>query len=230
MLLKIPMYSRSHAFGRLCSHMTCLHFAHLHLAHLHLSHPHLALMPLVPALIRHPLPSAHPSIPFPLLILSQLHVCPNPQTTTWDTAWAGHCCCWWSCGWGQFQQLVIVKCIHGPCFSSLETWPAHNHRHPSIVETMKLQNIIVLQNKADLIQKQAMENYHKRIWVSFVKGVSPANHLACLLIHYMGTVAKSSPIVPISTQLKTTWVYCQAHPYPCLQLHLNTPNYCCPLM
>ncbi|KIM26506.1 hypothetical protein M408DRAFT_330487 [Serendipita vermifera MAFF 305830] len=57
--------------------------------------------------------------------------------------------------------------------------------HLAAVEIMKLQNIIILQNKVDLIKESAAEEHHKSI-TAFVKG----------------TVAESSPIVPISAQLK----------------------------
>ncbi|KZO91766.1 hypothetical protein CALVIDRAFT_488612 [Calocera viscosa TUFC12733] len=57
--------------------------------------------------------------------------------------------------------------------------------HLAAVEIMKLQHIIILQNKVDLIREQAALEHHKSI-VDFVKG----------------TVAESSPIVPISAQLK----------------------------
>ncbi|KAG8919622.1 hypothetical protein FRC01_001199 [Tulasnella sp. 417] len=57
--------------------------------------------------------------------------------------------------------------------------------HLAAVEIMKLQNIIILQNKVDLITQQAAEEQYKSI-TAFVKG----------------TVAESSPIVPISAQLK----------------------------
>ncbi|KAH7086670.1 P-loop containing nucleoside triphosphate hydrolase protein [Auriculariales sp. MPI-PUGE-AT-0066] len=57
--------------------------------------------------------------------------------------------------------------------------------HLAAVEIMKLQNIIILQNKVDLIKPDAALEHQKQI-VNFVKG----------------TVAESSPIVPISAQLK----------------------------
>jgi len=57
--------------------------------------------------------------------------------------------------------------------------------HLAAVEIMKLQHIIILQNKVDLIKEtQALE--HQQSISAFVKG----------------TVAESSPIVPISAQLK----------------------------
>ncbi|SYW75470.1 probable translation initiation factor eIF2 gamma chain [Ustilago bromivora] len=57
--------------------------------------------------------------------------------------------------------------------------------HLAAVEIMKLQHIIILQNKVDLIREQAAEEHWKSI-VNFVKG----------------TVADGAPIVPISAQLK----------------------------
>jgi len=57
--------------------------------------------------------------------------------------------------------------------------------HLAAVEIMKLENIIILQNKVDLISQQAAEEQYKSI-TGFVKG----------------TVAEHSPIVPISAQLK----------------------------
>jgi len=57
--------------------------------------------------------------------------------------------------------------------------------HLAAVEIMKLEHIIILQNKVDLISQQAAEEQYKSI-TAFVKG----------------TVAEHSPIVPISAQLK----------------------------
>ncbi|KAF8316406.1 eukaryotic translation initiation factor 2, subunit 3 gamma, 52kDa [Clavulina sp. PMI_390] len=57
--------------------------------------------------------------------------------------------------------------------------------HLAAVEIMRLENIIILQNKVDLIREEAALAQQKDI-VAFVKG----------------TVAESSPIVPISAQLK----------------------------
>jgi len=57
--------------------------------------------------------------------------------------------------------------------------------HLAAVEIMKLEHIIILQNKVDLIREEAALAQHKDIQ-AFVKG----------------TVAESSPIVPISAQLK----------------------------
>ena len=57
--------------------------------------------------------------------------------------------------------------------------------HLAAVEIMKLQHIIILQNKVDLIREQAAEEHWQDI-VNFVKG----------------TVADGAPIVPISAQLR----------------------------
>ncbi|CDW97373.1 hypothetical protein, partial [Sporisorium scitamineum] len=57
--------------------------------------------------------------------------------------------------------------------------------HLAAVEIMKLQHIIILQNKVDLVREQAAEEHWKSI-INFVKG----------------TVADGAPIVPISAQLK----------------------------
>ncbi|KAJ3492507.1 hypothetical protein NLJ89_g11219 [Agrocybe chaxingu] len=67
-----------------------------------------------------------------------------------------------------------------------ETCPQpQTSEHLAAVEIMKLENIIILQNKVDLIKEaQALE--HQKSISAFVKG----------------TVAESSPIVPISAQLR----------------------------
>ncbi|KAG2084693.1 uncharacterized protein F5147DRAFT_796853 [Suillus discolor] len=57
--------------------------------------------------------------------------------------------------------------------------------HLAAVEIMKLENIIILQNKVDLI-REAQDLEHQKSITAFVKG----------------TVAESSPIIPISAQLK----------------------------
>jgi len=67
-----------------------------------------------------------------------------------------------------------------------ETCPQpQTSEHLAAVEIMKLQHIIILQNKVDLIKQQQAIDHQKSI-SAFVKG----------------TVAESSPIVPISAQLK----------------------------
>ncbi|KAG8681357.1 hypothetical protein FRC09_017539, partial [Ceratobasidium sp. 395] len=67
-----------------------------------------------------------------------------------------------------------------------ETCPQpQTSEHLAAVEIMKLNHIIILQNKVDLIREQAAIEHHKSI-VQFVKG----------------TIAENSPIVPVSAQLK----------------------------
>ena len=89
-----------------------------------------------------------------------------------------------------------------------ETCPQpQTSEHLAAVEIMKLENIIILQNKVDLIKEaQALE--HQKSIAAFVKGIPKlALSLAKSCSHglcypYTGTVAESSPIVPISAQLK----------------------------
>jgi translation initiation factor 2 subunit 3 len=57
--------------------------------------------------------------------------------------------------------------------------------HLAAIEIMKLQHIIVLQNKVDLMTKQKAVEQHENI-VKFIRG----------------TVAEKAPIIPISAQLK----------------------------
>jgi len=57
--------------------------------------------------------------------------------------------------------------------------------HLAAIEIMKLQHVIILQNKVDLVKKEAALEQHQDI-LAFVKG----------------TVADNAPIVPISAQLK----------------------------
>ncbi|TEB33822.1 hypothetical protein FA13DRAFT_1812415 [Coprinellus micaceus] len=67
-----------------------------------------------------------------------------------------------------------------------ETCPQpQTSEHLAAVEIMKLEHIIILQNKVDLIKETAALDHQKSI-SAFVKG----------------TVAENSPIVPISAQLK----------------------------
>jgi translation initiation factor 2 subunit 3 len=99
-----------------------------------------------------------------------------------------------------------------------ETCPQpQTSEHLAAVEIMKLENIIILQNKVDLIKEaQALE--HQQSIAAFVKGTSIFHDVfsSLLLTIYRGfgrvttshsapptgTVAESSPIVPISAQLK----------------------------
>lgn len=86
-----------------------------------------------------------------------------------------------------------------------ETCPQpQTSEHLAAVEIMKLENIIILQNKVDLIKEsQALE--HQKSIAAFVKG-EPFFSLISLypssVFWATGTVAESSPIVPISAQLK----------------------------
>ena len=57
--------------------------------------------------------------------------------------------------------------------------------HLAAVEIMKLQNIIIVQNKVDLMSMQAAEQHSKSIF-NFIRG----------------TVAEGKPLIPISAQLK----------------------------
>jgi len=57
--------------------------------------------------------------------------------------------------------------------------------HLAAIEIMKLEHIIILQNKVDLIKESAAQEHYQSI-LQFVKG----------------TIADSAPIVPISAQLK----------------------------
>lgn len=57
--------------------------------------------------------------------------------------------------------------------------------HLAAIEIMKLQHILILQNKVDLIREQQAEEHQQSI-AAFVKG----------------TVANNAPIIPISAQLK----------------------------
>lgn len=74
--------------------------------------------------------------------------------------------------------------------------------HLAAVEIMKLENVIILQNKVDLVKEgQAVE--HQRSIEAFVKGMYGDPFESCMpTLLPLGTVAESSPIVPISAQLK----------------------------
>ncbi|EFA82054.1 hypothetical protein PPL_04959 [Heterostelium album PN500] len=58
--------------------------------------------------------------------------------------------------------------------------------HLAIVEILKLKNIIIVQNKIDLVRQQSRANEHHNQIQQFVKG----------------SVAEGAPIIPISAQLK----------------------------
>jgi len=67
-----------------------------------------------------------------------------------------------------------------------ETCPQpQTSEHLAAIEIMKLQHIIILQNKIDLVKEgQAKEQYEQ------------------ILKFVQGTVAESAPVIPISAQLK----------------------------
>ncbi len=75
--------------------------------------------------------------------------------------------------------------------------------HLAAVEIMKLEHIIILQNKVDLIREDAALAQHKDIQ-TFVKGEYSPRLVYRLCLHFIpvGTVAESSPIIPISAQLR----------------------------
>jgi translation initiation factor 2 subunit 3 len=85
-----------------------------------------------------------------------------------------------------------------------ETCPQpQTSEHLAAVEIMKLENIIILQNKVDLIKEaQALE--HQKSITAFVKGSLIVCLATCTRLKNVnsGTVAESSPIVPISAQLR----------------------------
>ncbi|KAF2290761.1 hypothetical protein GH714_015343 [Hevea brasiliensis] len=63
--------------------------------------------------------------------------------------------------------------------------------HLAAVEIMRLQHIIILQNKVDLIQENVAINQHEAVQ-KFIQG----------------TVADGAPVVPISAQLSTMLMLC----------------------
>lgn len=86
--------------------------------------------------------------------------------------------------------------------------------HLAAVEIMRLQHIIILQNKVDLVQENVAINQHEAIQKFIqVSGIWYwlALHCLCALSmrlysdiqhHVQGTVADGAPVVPISAQLK----------------------------
>lgn len=87
--------------------------------------------------------------------------------------------------------------------------------HLAAVEIMRLQHIIILQNKVDLIQENVAINQHeaiqKFIQVIFYDPIFAIQDstfsityvlLSPFLLVYQGTVADGAPVVPISAQLK----------------------------
>ena len=93
---------------------------------------------------------------------------------------AGAICC---------MSLVLAALVVKPAFvvvAGNETCPQpQTSEHLAAVEIMKLDNIIILQNKIDLVTETDAVGQHKQI-KQFVKG----------------TVAENAPIVPISAQLE----------------------------
>src|SRR3954469_11545973 len=78
--------------------------------------------------------------------------------------------------------------------------------HLAAVEIMKLQHIIILQNKIDLVKDTQAREQHGQI-VDFVQG----------------TVADGAPIVPISAQLKYNIdVVCE---YICTKIPIPTRDF-----
>ena len=67
-----------------------------------------------------------------------------------------------------------------------ETCPQpQTSEHLAAIEIMKLKNVIILQNKVDLMREEVAEQHHQSI-LKFIRG----------------TVADGSPVIPISAQLK----------------------------
>ena len=90
-----------------------------------------------------------------------------------------------------------------------ETCPQpQTSEHLAAIEIMRLPNMIILQNKVDLIKESAALEQQKSIQ-EFIKGLSRfgcsenKQSSSCLrLMLSAGTVAQGSPIIPISAQLK----------------------------
>ena len=93
--------------------------------------------------------------------------------------------------------------------------------HLAAVEIMRLQHIIILQNKIDLIQESAAMNQHEAIQkfiqvntqCAFTAPSNTYHHLSCYSVFSFmvwsffysfdqGTIAEGAPVVPISAQLK----------------------------
>ncbi|KAJ6415433.1 hypothetical protein OIU84_004264 [Salix udensis] len=79
--------------------------------------------------------------------------------------------------------------------------------HLAAVEIMRLQHIIILQNKVDLIQENAAINQHETIQ-KFIQG----------------TVADGAPVVPISAQLKEE-LYLTTYMIVIRSFDVNKPGY-----
>ena len=88
--------------------------------------------------------------------------------------------------------------------------------HLAAIEIMRLQHIIILQNKVDLIQENVAINQHeaikKFVQVILIVHLHHSNSFLwgwinmyywCVFFNlFQGTVADSAPVVPISAQLK----------------------------
>jgi len=73
--------------------------------------------------------------------------------------------------------------------------------HLAAIEIMKLQHIIILQNKVDLMKESAAEEHYQSI-KKFIKGKRTNLPFSTPFAEILGTVAASAPIIPISAQLK----------------------------
>jgi len=84
--------------------------------------------------------------------------------------------------------------------------------HLAAVEIMRLQHVIILQNKIDLIQESAAMNQHEAIQKFIQVSAAPCLldnskyfmkfSLSWLYSCAQGTIAQGAPVVPISAQLK----------------------------
>ena len=83
--------------------------------------------------------------------------------------------------------------------------------HLAAVEIMRLQHIIILQNKVDLVQENVAINQHEAIQRFIEVSLYCLCNVDYLLPHLVipffefspqGTVADGAPVVPISAQLK----------------------------
>ncbi|KAF2861100.1 eukaryotic translation initiation factor 2 subunit gamma [Piedraia hortae CBS 480.64] len=78
--------------------------------------------------------------------------------------------------------------------------------HLAAIEIMKLQHIIILQNKVDLVRKDKADEHYESI-KKFIRG----------------TVAEGSPIIPISAQLKTN--ICAVSEMLCTKIPVPVRNF-----
>ena len=102
-------------------------------------------------------------------------------------------------------QLVRVK-TNRYLLAANETCPQpQTSEHLAAIGIMKLNSILVLQNKIDLVREaQAKEQYQQII--DFVKGKQLffpyCEYIRMSLFVWLGTNAEGAPIIPISAQLK----------------------------